>query len=344
MSEQDREREELAQEGGVRLLSSVMRDPPPGFLFENCFRDSSITVFVAPAHRGKTLLMLDMALCLDMEMPLFGRFMPLTGKQVFFMGCDAPSWDYGLQARKLCIGHGIPPAQRDLLDLPGVWRSKTKITDPVFREFLGKWKNLTSASVLFIDSHRATHGANENDSGEMSKVWDILKDLRDRGWCIIMAHHAGHTREIMSDDVHVGRGSTVIGDASDFIYSLNKRNRSDPRVNVNMVKGRGAAEDSDPFSFFDIISIPSEEEVNGRPLYGLQLVAPHEDGMRAIELAIADANMDRKTISARVRSACPEFTKNMADQTLYRYIDNRLQELRRLGKAKIISHGMWGKA
>ena len=321
-----------------------MTDRVPGFLFENCFRDHSITVFVAPAHRGKTLLMLDMALCLDMEMPLFGRFQPLSGRQVFFMGCDAPAWDYGLQARKLCIGHGIPPAQRNLLDLVGVWKSGVHITDPSVRDWLGEWKRHTGADVLFIDSHRATHGANENDSGEMSKVWDMLKGLRDRGWCIIMAHHAGKLTEVDQSDVHAGRGSTIINDASDFIYTLNKRNRKDTRVRVTCVKGRGAAEDDDPFSFFDIQSVESDETINGRPLYGLRLVAPDEDGLRALEAALADGSKDRKTLMETVKAKCPEFTKNMAEVTLYRYIDNRLQELRQLGKAKIMERGMWGKA
>jgi hypothetical protein len=334
----------LAGLPGARPISAVMHDPVPGFLFENCFRDHSITVFVAPSHRGKTLLLLDMALCLDMEMPLFGRFQPLAGRQVFFMGCDAPSWDYGLQARKLCIGHGIPPAQRELLGLAGVWRSGVKITDPSVREWLSQWKEHTNTDVLFIDSHRATHGANENDSGEMTKVWDILKGMRDKGWCIIMAHHAGHEREIAGADVHSGRGSTVINDASDFIYTLNKRNRKDTRVKVACVKGRGAAEDDDPFSFFDIVSVASDEIVNGRPLYGLKLVAPAEDAMLVIEAALAAGPCDRKALQELVRAKCPEFVKGMADITLYRFLDNRLQELRQLGKAKIVERGLWGKA
>jgi hypothetical protein len=320
-----------------------MSDRVPGFLFENCFRDSSISVFVAPSHRGKTLLLLDMALCLDMELPLFDRFQPLPGRQVFFMGCDAPSWDYGLQARKLCIGHRISPAQRALLGLAGVWRGGVKITDPSVREWLASWKSHTGADVLFIDSHRATHGANENDSGEMTKVWDILKGMRDRGWCIIMSHHAGHEREVVGTDVHAGRGSTVINDAADFIYTLNKKNRKDPRVKVACVKGRGAAEDDDPFSFFDIISVPSNEIVNGRPLYGLKLVAPDEDGLREITTALADGRVTRDSLMGRLRQNCPEFTKNMSDLSLYRYIDNRFQELRMLGTARPIERGVWSK-
>jgi hypothetical protein len=321
-----------------------MHDHIPGFLFDGCFRDSSITLFVAPSHRGKTLLLLDMAICLDMELPLFGRFQPLSGRQVFFMGCDAPSWDYGLQARKLCIGHGIEKPQRELLDLPGIWKSGIKITDPSVREWLAKWKSVTGASVLFIDSHRATHGASENDSTEMAKVWDILKGLRDKGWAIIMAHHAGHSREIIGADVHAGRGSTVINDASDFIYTLSKRNRKDPRVKVELVKGRGGSEEDDPFSYFDITTVPSDEEVNGRPLYGIKLVASGENAVAVIESALADGPMDRKALGERLRGQCPDTVKGMSDLQVYKFTDNRLSELRRLGRATTEERGIWKKA
>src|SRR4030067_2912627 len=116
-------RDEILAAVGARPLSDVMQDEVPGYLFENCFRDRSITVLIAPPHRGKTLLMLDMAICLDMELPLLGRFMPLRGRRGFFLGCDAPSWDYGLQTRKVCIRHEIGPAGRGVVGIVGMWRS-----------------------------------------------------------------------------------------------------------------------------------------------------------------------------------------------------------------------------
>jgi len=264
---------ELLDSIGGRTLNSVMKDDVPGFLFENCFRDRSITVIVAPAHSGKTLLMLDMAICLDMEIPLFGQFKPMRGRQVFFIGADAPSWDYGLQSRKLCIGHGIDLAHRELLDLPGIWRSGVKITDLQFLRWLDQWKNTAQADVLFIDSHRATHTGDENLSNEMSQVWNILKGMRDNGWCIIMSHHAGHTRQLLGQDIHAGRGSTVIGDAADFVYNLSKRNRRDPRVKITCAKARGGGPEVDPFDYFDIVPVESKETVNGQPLKGIKLIS-----------------------------------------------------------------------
>jgi AAA domain-containing protein len=336
-------RHELLSSVSGRALSSVMADEPPGFLFENCFRDRSITVFVAPPHRGKTLLMLDMAICLDMELPLFGRFAPLRGHEVFFLGCDAPSWDYGLQSRKLCIGHGIDPERRKLLEINGIWRRGFKITDPSNMRWLEQWRSETGTSVLFIDTHRATHRANENDSSEMEYVWDILCQMRDKGWCIIMSHHTSKPTEVTQEDVNTARGSSVIGASADFIYTLSKRTRRDARVEVQCVKGRGAAEEDDPFSFFNITTVenPYEEVVNGRPLYGIKLLSTNENEQNVILTALQAGPMTRTELSVVLRNKCPELTGPMSEARLYQFVDNRLRELQKLDKIVAIARGVW---
>lgn len=334
------DREDLLAEVKGESLSSVMHAEVPGFLFDQCFRDRSITVLVAPPHRGKTLLMLDMFLCLDMELPLFGRFAPLAGRVPFFLGCDAPKWDYGLQGRKLCIGHGLGPAERDLLDMPGIWRSGIRITDPDFRDWLSRWKNTTRSDVLFIDTHRSTHGSNENDSSEMERVWDILKGMRDKGWCIIMAHHVSKATEVLQEDVHGLRGSTVIGASADFIYTLNKRNRKDSRVRVACVKGRGSADGDDPFTHFDIGSVPSTETLNGKPLRGLVLSTTNEDP-KAVVLSLLTQPSTRAALEAAVRTQCPTLTKTMSDAQVYKLVDSALVELRSAGKAAPLERGVW---
>lgn len=333
--------QEMLRGFGGRGLSDVMHDPVPGFLFENCFREKSITVLVAAPHRGKTLLMLDMALCLDMEFPLLGRFQPARGRNVFFMGLDAPSWDYGLQARKLCIGHGLDGPARDLLELNGVWKSGKRITDPAVRDWLEVWKQATGADVLFIDTHRSSHGSNENDSSEMEKVWDILKTMRDKGWTIIMSHHTSKPTEVLQEDVHSARGSTVIGASADFIYTLSKRNRADKRVQVRCVKGRGSSDSDDPFTFFDIEQVDTVETLNGRPLYGLQLVVSLEDAIKVMLDMLAVAPQDRPSLCAGIRTACPKFVEKMTPEALYRYVDNRLSELRHTNKIKSTERGLW---
>lgn len=326
---------------GARRLADVLNDPVPEFLFENCFRDKSITVLVAPAHRGKTFLMLDMAICLDFELPLLGRFLPLRGRRSFFIGCDAPSWDYGLQARKLFIGHSISPIERSMTDIDGVFRRGLSITDPGVNEHLRRWRSETGGDVLFIDSHRATHEADENSTQEMKHVWDYICKFRDEGWCVIMSHHTSKPTEIVMEDINAPRGSTVIRDSADFIYTLAKRNRADRRVNVCCVKGRGAADEDDPFKFFDIASVQSSETLNDVPIKGVQLICSSEDPLKIIEDMLRAGPQKRNDLGAALRITCPQTTTGMTDEQVYHLVSNRLAELRRLDRAETTERGIW---
>lgn len=338
------ERADLLKPLGARPLADILSDPAPDFLFDSCFRDRSITVLVAPAHRGKTLLMLDMAICLDFERPLFNQFPPLRGRKSFFIGCDAPSWDYGLQARKLFIGHGISPDERKLTEIDGIFRRGISITDPFVNEHLRVWRRETGGDVLFIDSHRATHEADENSTQEMKHVWDYICRFRDEGWCVIMSHHTSKPSEIVMEDINAPRGSTVIRDSADFIYTLSKRSRADRRVTVNCVKGRGAADESDPFQFFEITPVESDETLNNRPIKGLRLLCSTEDPTKMIHDALRASPQNRHSLTSILRTTCPEITRTMTDEQIYNLISNRLTELRRLGRARSTDRGIWTAA
>jgi hypothetical protein len=322
----------------------VLRAPVPGYLFDQCFRDRSITVIVAPAHRGKSMLMMDMAICLDLELPLFDKFTPVPGRKVFFLGCDAPEWDYRLQAQKLLIGHGIEPRKRELMDVNGVWRRGLNITDPNFIEWLKTWRRSTETDVLFIDSYRATNNADENSSGETKRVMDIICEMRDSGWAIVIAHHMGKFKEgVVQEDIHAGRGSTVISDSADFIFELSKRKMLDTRVQVSWSKGRGGAEDTSPFTFFDITrQEPSLELVNGKALRGIKLICSNEDPLSIIQQCLSQPTT-REDIARCLRVACPVTCRDMNDEALYKFIDNRLTALKREGKARIVARGVWGR-
>jgi hypothetical protein len=113
---------------------------------------------------------------------------------------------------------------------------------------------------------------------------------------------------------------------------------------VECVKGRGAADDDDPFNFFDIEDIPSGEELNGRELKGLRLIASSENPLEAMLILMGGGPKDRASLGLGVRASCPETTKLMSDGQLYKFIDNRIGELARQGKIRQIERGLWGIA
>ena len=107
------------------------------------------------------------------------------------------------------------------------------------------------------------------------------------------------------------------------------------------IKGRGAADESDTFSYFDMLSVPSDEVLNGRPLYGVQLIASGENAQDVLLEALQQGRKDRVGLCYALKQKCPDLTKAMSENQLYRFVDNRLTELRQLGKAKIVERGTW---
>ncbi len=323
---------ERLEEQRVRTVESLLEEPVPGFLFDGFFRDNSITVIEAPSHRGKSMLMLDMALCLDLELPLFGLFKPLRGRDVLILGADAPPWDYRLQIQKLCIGHDISPERRKQIRILGKYERGINVLDPDIQRLVRTVKQETGASVLCIDSHRATHNQDENSSTGMKHVWDVLCGWRDAGWAVVMTHHVGKMNEMTQVDVHTGRGSSVIADSSDFKYVLTKRSRTDPKINITCTKGRGGGED-DPINSYSMLYVPSNEFVNGKPIKGIKLAA--ETAGSALDRFIATGPKNRQDIETFLLSQTND------PRTIKKFADNRLQELRRQGKIDTDGRGTW---
>ncbi len=87
----------------------------------------------------------------------------------------------------------------------------------------------TGAKVVIFDTlHASTPGVDENDSGEMGMVMDVLRDLRDQcGITAILPHHTGH------GGVRA-RGSSSIEDDADtaFVIELGDGKTEDRGIEV----------------------------------------------------------------------------------------------------------------
>jgi len=230
------------------------------------------------------------------------------------------------------------------MSVAGVWRRGIKVTDPSVLTWLEAWKSQTGADVLFIDSHRATHDADENDSREMGKVWDCICRLRDSGWTIIMAHHSGKMKEgVFQDESHSGRGSTIINDQSDFIFTLSKRKRRDKKVHVICNKARGSADLEDTFNHFVINDVPeTSEAVAGRLVRGLRLDLESDPMWDWLQVVMGVKDRPANT-SCRPYTLA-EIMEQLARAKLGDADENwtllRLYELRAMGKVREIG-GRW---
>lgn len=326
-----------------RKLTELSLLPPPPFLFEGFMRSRSITALVAAPHSYKTFIMLAMALALDWDLPLFGRFKPVRSMKCFFVGADAPDWDYGQMVQKLQAGYGIPVEKRDLTSIEGVFDERINILHPRFDEWLLAYDKEHGFDAIFIDDKRSTTHTNENDSQQAALVHKVLKRWRSRGKTVIYSHHTAIPNAASPDRpaIYAGRGSSADPGACDYQFNLTNVSRlavGNTQVRFDAAKGRGLASPPDLELIEAIYEDTQEVNAAKEPVQSVRFVAPSKVGRRDLILnAVIAGTSDRDALVTILRQAESSYTKEAG----YRAVDNELQSLRKAGKIANAGRGLW---
>lgn len=232
----------------IRTIGEVVADmtPPPSWLFEGFLRSKTLTVLGADRHAGKSVLMLDMAICLELNKPLFGHFKPARPRKTLFIGQDAPTWDYEAVIKKLLKGHGIQQEVGEMFDCMLALNEGVNLSDPAWwnptgyeSKILDLW-NERQFDVLMLDTELEMHRWEENSAREMQQWGRVKKSLRDRlRLTVISSHHLAHAADGVPRRL---RGSTTIGGTVDYEILLtpkDHRSKSPRRVALSCDKARG---------------------------------------------------------------------------------------------------------
>lgn len=221
---------------------------PPPALFNNFLPDDALILVSGESFTGKTMLTLDMALCLDTGLPLFGRFAPPEPKTVLYVGRDAPTYDYVRQLNKLMVGHKLRSEVRSMLEITLLLNRKNHLLDPAFERWLGLYHDATGYDVLFLDTLVSVlPGVDENNNTAMSQVMDKLKSWRDSyGLSIIFTKHLNPLSLLAPTSANYQvRGAKTVIDSSDYHLQLRRAPRTPKAmpgvttVHLTVPKGRG---------------------------------------------------------------------------------------------------------
>lgn len=185
---------------------------------------------VCGAGSYKTYILLETALSVVQGRPLFGQFD--TAKTGVLM-IDMENGEALLQQRLRELG---TPDE----DLPIYFASR--------REFIVNEENTRLAilnckaykvGLLMIDSLVRVHQGDENASGDMAKVFEMLRQVADEGIAVLITHHNRKPGSNISGGRHEMRGSSDILAAVDCHISLR---RKDEQITVEQTKLRTAKE------------------------------------------------------------------------------------------------------
>jgi hypothetical protein len=248
----------------VQTVGEIAREELklPPWLFEGFLRHRTLTILGAERHSGKTLLMLNMMICLEAGLPLLGRFPVPVPRRTLFIGQDAPEWDYKGIVQKLMRGHGIDTNVGALFDSGMVLNENVQLTDPrSYDPKNGSWLsehwNEHPFDVLMLDTEIEMHRLNENESQAMAMWGRIKKSIRDRFGCsVISSHHLAHPTDPAIP--RRLRGSTTLGGTVDYeiiLSAIDPREANPRNVKLKCDKARGGT-DVWP-EFFRIYQEPS---------------------------------------------------------------------------------------
>ena len=215
-------------------LSTFLRDSRshfPGYLWEPFLPKQSVVMLAADAFSGKSMFCLGLGLALAAGNAFLES--PARQANVLYIGLDSPRWDYGTQIRKL-LGGREPPSGFHFLPEP--FRSP----NPEWRARVGAYVLAHEIQLVILDTLRATHDKQENDSGDMQAVLSELRAIgADCGIAVLFLHHCPKPR--VDGNRSNYRGSTVIKDSSDVFISMSAK-RVGPNASILTLKcekGRG---------------------------------------------------------------------------------------------------------
>ena len=306
-------------------------------------RSRSITGIVAAPHSYKSFIMLAMAIALDYNLPLFGRFRPTKPMKTFIVGSDAPDWDYGQVTQKLLMGYQIAPERRHLMGVEGVFDESIDILDPLFLKWLmEEYDQFHGFDVVMFDSKRSTTKTDENNSQDAARVNRVFRWLRARGKTVIYAHHTAIASGTDGRPaVYAGRGSSDDGAACDFQFNLQNVDAvavGNTKIRIIPAKGRGLAAPPDLDVVEALFAEPTELNAAGEPIGSARFIAPSRLGRQALILHELGKGMrDRAALVTSLMGNDANYTQEGA----YKAVDNELQMLKRKGKVTKMGDGMW---
>lgn len=284
------------QTTSIRLWrgEGVANLPDPEWMVRNFVQKGGLTVVYGPPGTGKSLFMLDMAQMIQSGAPFLGRYPTKPANTMYVMA----EGQFGLRGRLEAW-----KIHNEVEDLPPVnyhiegvsfWTPNGK--DNPGASAIVMAAAALDVEVVFIDTLAATFGGGDENRQQDMNLWLVpLRELRQHGISVVVAHHANRSEGKM-------RGSSVIGGEADTIIELRPSyNKANPGIVDSVKVVNQKQKDFVPFVPFRmaIDSIQLPETIEGYERSGPVMVMA-EDRFREAESAakeLASSNLRQRMIT-----------------------------------------------
>jgi hypothetical protein len=206
--------------------------PDVVFAIDPFFERGTVNMISAPPNTYKSWLVFLMAFCLSTGTKFLGRFESFPSGVLIVNEEDT----------ERLIASRFDALSIPKIDLPIYFRTAqgSKIDLPFCKTLLEECKE-NNIHVIFFDSLRSLHNAEENSSTEMQPIMDNLKMLTREGITVVFTHH--HKKKSAFDkgtDSEASRGSSAINAAVFGHISLEEVHKDDgtKRIIVRHLKSK----------------------------------------------------------------------------------------------------------
>jgi len=227
------------------LADAFAPRPPREWAVDGLFAFSTLNIVFGVEGCMKSLLMMDMSLCVSEGLPWLvygdGSGYKFETKQcnVLYVDCDNGSLTDDERINSFAISHGLTADEKSsfkYISMPDDFDVSDQATiDKVVIIALA-----LNIRVLVLDNLGLINSKDEN-SPEMARVMANLRKLANRGMCVIVVHHQRKSNG--GQPVRLGetlRGHSSIGAALDFSYFVSRKDATDSNVIVTPSKCRFA--------------------------------------------------------------------------------------------------------
>lgn len=240
-------KENVMQGWKVKTLQDAFAPRPPReYAVVGLFPFHTLNIVFGIEGSMKSLLMMDMALCISEGLPWLAyedgnNYKFETNKcNVLYIDCDNGSLTDDERINAFAISHGLAADEKSSFK----YISMPDSFDISGKETLDKISIITltlETKVLVLDNLGLINSRDEN-SPEMAKVMSNLRILADRGICVIVVHHqrksnGGQPAARLGETL---RGHSSIAAALDFSYFISRKDVSDNNITITPSKCRFA--------------------------------------------------------------------------------------------------------
>lgn len=261
---ENRDREKYA----IRLWEGegVGHLPEPDWLVKGFIQKGGLTVVYGPPASGKSLLMLDQAQHIQLGRQWNGRE-TATGSVLYIMAEGQFGLKPRLEAWKTNLEIDKLPPVKYHIEGVSFWAPSGKSSEAA--DSIVMAAVALSVDAVFIDTMAATFGGGDENRQQDMNLWlDPLRELRQAGISVVVAHHTNKSAGAM-------RGSTVLGGEADVMVEMRPTmNESNPGIMDYVTVVNQKMKDFIPFPPFrmHLESIELEPTPSGKERSGPVLV------------------------------------------------------------------------